>query len=516
MPYTDRSDNGSGDVLSKDEIAAVHADHEIYVNDVPSPYLSKRQAAESVSRTRRRHTLISTILVFLLIGAMLAGAGWFVWDTIKPPEAKSVPKFNTAPIERKEFVDSIDATTIVLPIDEQPIITNVSGTIKEVMVEEGGNVEEGDVLYTLDNPTVIDTLQKAQTALDVAQEDVNRKNETLEEAKKTLEKQQGKNTSSQSNSSSSSSSSSSSTSSSSSSSSSTLVTAADARVQAAQKDVDDANARLDSVRETFDRAQEQFDNLTVHSPITGTLHDINEAFGVGTQIGGSEQLAVVSDFSAFLIREVIPQDRLGQAQEGLEARLSFPSITDLSFSAEVTSIEQNEVSNNEIAIIEIQNPDERIVANMACNVAIVVQSIPDSLVIPIEALTPNPEDPSSGEISLLIDASRGIKTAIPVTVLATSSSEAAIESPNIQEGSSVVLAPPAPTAAPDSAAGEFTSQSPAPAAPVPAPAPEAAPEEPEGEAQPQEEEQPAPENETPPEEQPQQPDQQQPDQQQPV
>lgn len=451
MPHTDRDGLESADILSRDEIAAVQAPHEVYVNDVPSPYLSERQAAENVTTTRRRHTVISTILVFILIGSMVAAAGWYVWETIKPPVSKPVPQFNTAPIEHKEFVDSVDATTIILPIDEQPVITHVSGTITEAMVEDGAYVEEGDVLYTLENPTVTDTLEKAKTALDVAQEDVDMKSATLDEAKKALEKQQNQGDSAQSTSSNSSTTDSSSTSAkgqtSSSNTNATLLTAADARVQAAQKDLDDANARLDSIQEMFDRAQEQVDRLTVYAPISGTLHDINAAYGPTAEIGGTEQLAVISDYSAFLVREEIPLERIGQIQEGLEARLTFPAVRDLYLYASVSSITESNNGATQIANVEIENPDERLSANMACNVAIVVQSIPDSFVIPIEAIAIKPDDPSVGEISLMIDVSRGIKTNILVSVVATSATEAAIVSPNIQEGSSVVILPTTSTEA---------------------------------------------------------------------
>ena len=191
-PLDDEENDVTSERLSSNEIAAVHSNRRFYVNDVPSPYLSKRQAREDVEITRRRHMIISTVMVMILLCAMAAGIGWYVWDTLKPEEKAAVPKFNTATIVRKEFVDSIDSASIVRPVDERPIISNISGTISEVLVEEGQFVEEEDPLYTIDNPSIIETFQKAQEALDAAQGDVDRKQEAVDRIRKSVEEAQQK------------------------------------------------------------------------------------------------------------------------------------------------------------------------------------------------------------------------------------------------------------------------------------------------------------------------------------
>ena len=515
------------ELLAYDEVAAMPVHRRYYVNDVPSPYLSKRQAKENIETTRRRHTIISTVLVMILIAAMLGAAGWFIWDTLKPEEKPDVPTYNTATIERMEFVDSIDTTTIVLPIDERSVISEVSGTVTQILAADGALVNEGDVLYTLDNPTVTETLYKAQEALDTAQASVNAKEQALLEAQADLAAAQGRSSSSSSSSSSSGSSSSSSSSnsydgsdsssstgtssqttniarmattptfhlaaeydygdssysdgstgsgrtgsnsssSSSSSSSGRPKTAAETKAEAAlkkaQKELNQAKEDLEPIQAMFDRAQEQYDHLTVRSPITGTVSDLNSNIKLDTGVIGSERLCTVSDLSAYLVLQELPEQRVGQVHQGQEARLSFPSIGDLFVTSIVADVYDNEEGTARIASVIIENPDERITKNMACNVSIIVQSIPNVLVVPIEALNTNAE--GGTELNMLLDPSRGINTYVHVNVLGTNATQAAVEADNIQAGTSVILPNPAEEPAPQE--GE-----PAPAEPA---APEGAPE----------------------------------------
>lgn len=553
-PHTER--------LAYDEVAAMPVHRRYYVNDVPSPYLSKRQAKENIEATRRRHTIISTVLVLILITAMLGAMGWFVWDTLKPEERPDVPTYNTATIERMEFVDSIDTTTIVLPIDERSVISEVSGTVTQILAAEGALVNEGDVLYTLDNPTVTETFYKAQEALDTAQASVDAKEQALLEAQADLAQAQGRSSSSSSSNSSSSSSGSSSSSSSSntyddsgsdsslttdtsnsttniarmatsptfhlaaeydygdsssytddttssgrtgsnssssssSSSSSrpktTAETKAEAAVKKAQKELNQAKEDLEPIQAMYDRAQVQYDHLTVRSPINGTVSDLNSSIKTDSGIIGSERLCTVSDLSAYLVLQELPEQRVGQVHEGQEARLSFPSIGDLFVTSFVTDVYDNEEGTARIASVVIENPDERITKNMACNVSIIIQSIPNVLVVPIEALNTNAE--GGTELNMLLDPSRGINTYVHVNVLGTNATQAAVEADNIQAGTSVILPNPAEEVAPPEPAGE--------GAPEPAPEGEPEPaEEPAPVEEPEPAEEPAPQEDAPEGEQP--------------
>ncbi len=553
-----RDESRSIERLAYDEVAAVHMRRRFYVNDVPSPYLTRRQAQEDIEKTRRRHRVISTTLVLLLVISMVVAAGWFVWDTLKPEKLPEVPTYNTATIERMEFVDSIDATSIVRPIDERAVISEVSGTVVDAFAVEGAYVEEGNVLYTLDNPNVTQTYERAQEALDLARNDVERKVDALDAARKALDASMGKSRSSQGTSSSSSTGTDTSTGTSTrtgtgtntdgtqsdaendetnsiargatrpvfhvaaftehtdygygydsdatttgtltdntTSSDSTTSTgtgtgsrsgtsttssgnpALEARVKSAQQELDAAKETLANIQQMYDNAKTQYDHLTVRSPISGWLSDLNTAITPSATVIGTERLCTVSDLTAYIVQEEIPEDRLGQVHEGQEARLSFPSINDLFPISYVSSVSANEDGTVHFANVIIENPDERISKNIACNVSIVVQSIPNVIVVPLEAVHTNAE--GGTELNMLLDPSRGINAYVHVNVLATNASQAAVESDSIQVGTSVILpdleAPAPEEPAPAEPAPEAPAE-PVATEPAPAPAEEPAPEEP--------------------------------------
>ena len=68
---------------------------------------------------------------------------------------------------------------------------------------------------------------------------------------------------------------------------------------------------------------------------------------------------------------------------------------------------------------------------------IIVQAIPDSLIVPLDAITIG--DDGFARLNVLLDPSRGIKTEVIVNIIATNGTQAAVSANNIQEGNAVIL-----------------------------------------------------------------------------
>ena len=66
-----------------------------------------------------------------------------------------------------------------------------------------------------------------------------------------------------------------------------------------------------------------------------------------------------------------------------------------------------------------------------------MQSIPNSLIVPLESV--KTDDDNSTYLNVLLDASRGIVSKVPVRVVAKNKTQAAVSSDSIQKDNAVVL-----------------------------------------------------------------------------
>ena len=423
------------ETLGKNEVAAVNVnDRSYYVSDAPSPYLTKRQAKEDVETTKRRHSRIVTTLVVIFLVGVLGAGGWFLWNTIGPEPPKSVERYESTEIVKGEYLETIETTSLVRPINEVVVTSGVSGTVTEVFVENGADVQEGDQLFHLDNPTISDAVTKAQEAFDTLSQDVQKKTETLQKANEDLAKAQSGSSGNNSNSSSSSNSDSSST-----SSNAASIESATNRVNTAQADLNAANSNLASIQETLYQAIDQLNTLDVYAPISGTVNELSEQASTDSSVSGSTRLCLISDTSRYSIVVEIPKTAQNDVEVGQEVRLTFPAIDGLEVTSTVSSIDGTEDEESDVlfATVIIEEPDERITTGIAAEASVILKSIPDTYIVPFEAL--HTAENGSTHLDVLLDPSRGIVTDIPVKVVAADGTKAAVEADNIQAGTAVVL-----------------------------------------------------------------------------
>lgn len=422
--------------LSRFEVAAVSEDRSYYVQDSATPYLSSAQAEEDVQQTRRRHRRMRIALVSILSVIALGVGAWAIWQNLPRVVTQTQTlKYKTATIIKEEFLDTYETTAATQAADERSVSPEVSGTIASVNWENGDDIEEGYVVFRLESPTIEDALNRAQNAYDAAQADVESRNQTLDNARDKLAREQetvDKLKSSE---------------------GAEQTTANQAAISAAQAVVDDARNAVeeaethlrdaeqvrDAVRETYDLAVEQEDKLRVYAPISGTITglDTNEV-QVGKTVTTGMQLCSIVDTSSLVIEVDIPEDERGDIEEGLEVRLTFPDAPDVgTIQTEVESVEERDDGERVVAIIRINDPDERITPNMSVHVVFVKKSITDALIVPKEAV--NTDDDDQTYLNVLLDPTRDIVTKVPVEVVARNKTQAAIEAENVQKDNTVII-----------------------------------------------------------------------------
>ena len=435
LPARPQSQSHSVPRLSRDEVAAISVDdRSYYVSDVPSPYLSSRMAREDIRKTRRRHARTTAIVMVVAIILVVGVSGWFLWQSMHREEAVALPEYATVSIDYGEFLETVEATSLLRPADERDVTAGISGKITEMLIQEGSPVNEGDVICHLDNPTITDSYNKARQAYDTAVSNVDARARALDEANRAASQAQsaaaaqttqttttpgatGQTTSAQTT------------------AAQTSVANAQARVQAAQNDYNRATESLKSIESTLQLAQEQQELLTLHAPISGTVGNMNAQATVDAAVTGSTHLCTITDASHLSLQVEIPEDIRPRVAVGQEVRITFPSIEGLAVTTTIDSFEDEETK--EVANVLIMEPDPRLQKGMTAAASVIVQSVPDSYIVPLEAIQHDKNN--APYLEVLLDSSRDIKANIPVQVVATNKTNAAVAASNIQEGNTVII-----------------------------------------------------------------------------
>lgn len=484
------ADGGETVRLARNEVAAMPVDQPLYASDTPSPYLGDQSARMSTEDIRRRHHKARVAVFVAVLLALVAGGAALGYGYLHGGAGEPVAQYNTAKIQRGEFLDLVTSTVALEPVQHDSITPQVTGTVDQVRVSEGDTVAEGDVLFTLKNQTVTDTADKAKSTLDAAkqtasdrQKDLDEANKALDDVKKSATDAQGKIEGLLSL------------------DAGTMAHLKDAQdalkkaqdagstdqealkslqkdvddtqakvmaaiaklsaikqieyagyssalntaysqveadqkiVDAAQSSLDDANKAASSAQAAYDSAQAQLDKLNVRATIPGTVHSLDKGLAQGTEVTTATRLCDVDDLSSLVVEVPVPEDKAGRVKEGQEVRVTFDGIDDLDVTTTVDSLSSK--GGTLVAHATISDPDERLTQGSTATASVVLQEIDDVLMVPKEAVVTG--DDGAACLDVLLDPSRAIVTRVDVTVRATNDTTAVVEAPDIQADTSVVL-----------------------------------------------------------------------------
>lgn len=287
-------------------------------------------------------------LVFLLLLiAAAAGGGWYYFrgKTDKRPE------FQTTKVGRGEITQSVTATGDLQPVVTVDIGAQVSGQIKEVLVDFNSQVKQGDVLARIDESTPAQKL--LQTEADLVSAEAN--NQLIElNANRTKELFERKLVSQQ-------------------------------ELDAISAQLAQSNATLLTRRAAVADAKLNLERTVITAPIDGIVLDRKTDKGrtVNASMNAPTLFTLVNNLTKMQINAAVAEADIGSIQEGQEVKFTVDAFPSRTFTGSVRQVRNAATANQSVVsyatIIDVNNDDLKLKPGMTANVSIIVQHKPNIL-----------------------------------------------------------------------------------------------------------------------------------------
>ena len=241
-------------------------------------------------------------------------------------------------VKRESISQFILNNTTIDPEKQVDVLSQASGLVQEVLVEEGDRVSAGDVLVRLDRREVLLEVESARLRVENAQKASD------------LSEQMFKNS---------------------------IVS---------EEEYDAKKYQLDTARVQLEVAQIKLENTQIKSPIDGVVTDryINQ----GDNVRNAQNVFSVGDFQPLFARIHVPEREIGKIRSGQEALISVESAPDRQFKGVVKRVSPvvDSQSGTVKVTIQIDRSEGVLRPGMFSSVFIATQTHPNALVIPKKAL----------------------------------------------------------------------------------------------------------------------------------
>lgn len=315
----------------------------------------------------------------VLVAILLIGAGYLLW----PFSSQSAVTYVTEPVARGSLTVIVTATGSAQPITQVNISSELSGTVRKVLVDYNSPVKAGQPLAELDLEKLKAAVESMRARLEAAKAKVTEAAATVEERRGQYERRKG------------------------------LA----AKSIVSEQDFDLAKAAYDravaqhtsavadvNVAEADLRLNEiNLSKACICSPINGVVLTRNVDPGqiVASSLQAPVLFVIAEDLRRMELRVDVDEADVGKVKVGQKATFAVDAYPDRKFPAEIQDIRYgSEVVQGVVtykAILSIDNADLLIRPGMTATAEIVVQQVPDALLVPNPALRFSPTPTQNGQ-----------------------------------------------------------------------------------------------------------------------
>lgn len=313
-------------------------------------------------------------LLLMVLGMLTVGGTMLLSDETGTPL-----RFKTAPVERGKLVVTVTATGTLQPVKQVVVGTEVSGTVKSVLVDYNDQVKAGQVLAKLDTSKLEDQTAQSRASLRLAQAGLMEAQATMVESRNNLERLQemyrlsaGKLPSRQ------------------------ELGTAEATFKRAQAGEATAQAKIDEAQAKLKLDETNLAKTIIHSPIDGIvlMRGVEPGQTVAASLQSPVLFTLAEDLRQMVLYVNVDEADVGQVEINQSASFTVSAYPDRKFQAHITQIRYAARMENNVvtyeALLAVDNADLSLRPGMTATADIVVKTLDDALLIPNAALRFSP------------------------------------------------------------------------------------------------------------------------------
>ena len=281
------------------------------------------------------------LIVFLIVIAGAAGGGWYYFRN----KTEKAPEFQISKIAKGDIIQSVTATGDLQPVVTVDIGAQVSGQIKEVLVDYNSIVKQGDVLARIDEATPTQRLRQAEA--DLASTEAS--NQLIQiNAKRTAELFEKKLVSQQ-------------------------------ELDSINAQLAQSNASLLTRRAAVANAQLDLERTVITAPIDGMVLDRKTDKGrtVNASMNAPVLFTLVNSLTKMQINAAVAEADVGSISEGQDVKFTVDAFPNRTFTGSVRQVRNAATTQQSVVsyatIIDVVNEDLKLKPGMTANVSIIVQ-----------------------------------------------------------------------------------------------------------------------------------------------
>ncbi len=298
------------------------------------------------------------VIIGLIVLMAFAATGYIL---LKKEPIKSI-QWETKAIERGSISNTITATGTLEAVTTVQVGTQVSGIISRLYIDYNSKVKKGQIIAQIDTTTLSANLFDAKASVYRQQIQVNTAKRNYDRTKALYEQK----------------------------------VVAEIDYDKALDDYETAKSALISSEAQLNRAKINLGYATIRAPIDGVVisKSVEQGQTVAASLNSPVLFNIVNDLSKMQVQASIDEADIGQVKEDQEVTFTVDAYPEDQFSGLVKQIRIQPVivSNvvNYIVIIDVPNPELKLMPGMTANITVKVDEATDVLKVPVKALSFRP------------------------------------------------------------------------------------------------------------------------------
>jgi HlyD family secretion protein len=313
-------------------------------------------------------------IIITIIAVVIIAAGLFLY--LKENGKNAVYKTET--VSRGEIKSVVTATGTVNAVTTVSVGTQVSGTIKKLLVDYNSRVKQGQLLAQIDPSTFQAQVDQARANLLSAKANLDKAMVATLDAKRTFQRNKelfAQNFIARSD-----------------------LDTAETNTQSAQAQQKVNEAQVEQAKAALKIAETNLEYTSILSPVNGTV--ISRSIDVGQTVAASFQtptlFSIAQDLTKMQIDTNVDEADIGKVRVGQEVSFNVDAYPDTIFTGTVSEVRNAPTTVSNVVtydvVIQVGNPQLKLKPGMTANVSITTETRADVLRIPNAALRYKPAD----------------------------------------------------------------------------------------------------------------------------